>query len=348
MNKQRANQKKAETKQESKFAFSQMMDAGNELLHQLKTRSGLHDIYDITDAPSVLGFTLKTATYLPMILWKMREYDSIKSQRFWYKNKKNEIIEGIMYGPEGEEPLPLVALDSGYRRDLFNFSIVGKVIACLGYRAFSVRSHNELKGMEADDYMEGMEYIRTKYDRKEMIGKDSAVVGISGGNIVVYRSCSSRDFVERHSVKCAISIAPFADLEEQFKHMKKTLKKPDIPQNVRKVLEDYDQYVESLGVSGPGSDPSLFKNGSPVTYCKDMLVGILNIHGINDKIVPATGSLKIHKEMQKNGKGIETIITPGEGIHGDLSKWKKEIIPTLGLGASIVYAYRFLKNQLKR
>ena len=329
------------------FNFGQMLETSNELLHQIKVTKGLQKIYDITDTPSLISFTLKTAAYLPIILWKMRNFEEIKSKRFWYTNRENKPIEGIMYGPEGNEPLPLIAFDSGYQRDLFNFSIVGKVIASLGYRTFSVRSKNELKGTEADDYMDAMDYLRTSYPGNDSIGNTSAVVGVSGGNIVVYRSCSSADFVRRHSVRCAVSIAPFADLAEQFTYMKKILKQNSLPDNVREVLEEYNKYVESLGVTSTTSDPKMFENGSPITYCKDILVSILNIHGIKDKIVPASGSLQINKEMKKHRKRIQTVLTPGEGIHGDLSKWKKELIPTIGLGASIVYAYTFLKKQLK-
>ncbi len=329
------------------FNFGKMLETSNEILHQMKVTKGLYEIYDITDTPSLIGFTLKTVAYLPVILWKTKNFEEIKSKRFWYKNRDNQPVEGIMYGPKGNNPLPLIAFDSGYQRDLFSFSIVGKVIASLGYRTFSIRSKNELKGTEADDYMDAMDYLRTSYPEKDSIGKTSAIIGVSGGNIVVYRSCSSKDFVKRHSVKCAISIAPFADLAEQFMYMKKILKQQNIPDNVKGVLEEYNEYVKSLGVKSTTSDPKMFENGSPITYCKDIIVKILNIHGIKDKIVPASGSLKIHKEMKKNGKEIETILTPGEGIHGDLSKWKKELIPTIGLGASLVYAYTFFKKHLK-
>ena len=342
------NRKRNRKKRKGKeFNFGQMLETSNELLHQIKVTKGLREIYDITDTPSFISFTLKTAAYLPVILWKTRHFEEIKSKRFWYVNRENKPIEGIMYGPEGNEPFPLVAFDSGYRRDLFNFSIVGKAIASLGYRTFSVRSKSELKGTEADDYMDAMDYLRMKYPEKESIAKTSAVIGVSGGNIVVYRSCSSRGFVERHAVKCAISIAPFADLAEQFTYMKDMLKQKNPSGNVREVLEEYNKYVESLGVTSTSSDPKMFESGSPITYCKGMLVRILNIHGIKDKIVPALSSLKIHKEMKRHRKGIQTVLTPGEGIHGDLSKWKKELIPTIGLGASLVYAYTFLKKHLK-
>jgi len=342
------NEKEIQQKKDDPaFGFGQMMTASSELLHQIKIRAGLHDIYDISDASSTVGFALKTTAYFPIILWKMRKLDEIEPESFSYMNLKNETINGTIVGPKTDEALPLIALDSGYKTDLFNLSIVGKVIACLGYRTFSVRSNSELKVAEAEDYMKAMDYLRNEYKKKNTIAKKSAVVGISGGNIIVYKSCSSKEFVEKHSVKCAISIAPFADLSEQFKHMKDTLNKNNVPEKVRKVLEEYNEYVESLGVNDPSADLNLFKNASPITYCKDMLVKLLNIHGIKDKIVPATGSLKIHKEMERYGKSIETILTPGEGIHGDLTKWKKELIPTIGLGASIIYAYTFLKKHMK-
>ncbi len=317
----------------------------SEFFDQISRKKKIEDVYLVNDTPSLISFAFKTAWYFPSIIWKLRKINEIKSKRFWYLNRNKEAIEGIMYGPDTSKPLPVIAFDSGYKRDLFNFSIVGKVIACLGYRAFSVRSRNELKSTEADDYMDALDFLKTKYQEKDSIQNKGAVVGLSGGNIIVYKSCSSQEFIEKHGIRCGISISPFDDLAEQFKYMKNKLKEKDIPVNTRRVLEDYNRYVESLGVNDT-SDSTLFRNGSPITYCKSLRVPLLIEHGIIDDIVPATGSLMIYRALKKENKNAELVLIPGKGIHGDLKDWKENLIETVGLISSIIYAYRFLRKNL--
>jgi dipeptidyl aminopeptidase/acylaminoacyl peptidase len=210
-----------------------------------------------------------------------------------------------MYGPNDERPLPLIAFDSGYKRDLFNFSIVGKVIACLGYRAFSVRSRNELKEIEAEDYIDAAEFLRNKYEKRKKIGDKSGVVGISGGNIVVYKMCSNQEFIGRNNLKCGVSISPFADLAEQFKYMKEVIKKQNVDSHTKEVLDGYNRYVESLGVKDT-EDDSIFVKGSPITYVNELKIPLLIEHGIKDDIVPVTGSLKIYSKAEKAKKRSRT------------------------------------------
>ncbi|MEM4133789.1 MAG: prolyl oligopeptidase family serine peptidase [Candidatus Micrarchaeia archaeon] len=316
-----------------------------EFFNQTYRKKKIEDIYVINDTPSLINFTLQTTFYLPSVILKLRKINEIKSKRFWYLNRNKEAIEGIIYSSDTKNPLPLIAFDSGYKRDLFNFSMVGKIIACLGYRVFSVRSRNELKSTEAEDYMDAFDFLKTKYQEKELLENKSAIIGLSGGNIIVYKACSSQEFVERHNIKCGISISPFDDLAEQFNYMKNKLKERDIPENTRRVLSDYNKYVESLGITDT-SDSYLFTNGSPITYCKDLKVPLLIEHGIMDDIVPVTGSLKIYKTLKQENKKVELVLIPGKGIHGDLKKWKENIIETIGLISSIIYAYKFLRKHM--
>jgi len=322
-----------------------LAEIGMELIDQIIIKNRLEDIYCINDTPSLFSFVMKNALYLPSIIWKLRKLNETKSERFWYLNSRNEAIEGIMYGPNDERPLPLIAFDSGYKRDLFNFSIVGKVIACLGYRAFSVRSRNELKEIEAEDYIDAAEFLRNKYEKRKKIGDKSGVVGISGGNIVVYKMCSNQEFIERNNLKCGVSISPFADLAEQFKYTKETLKKENINEHTRKVLEDYNKYVESLGVNDT-TDDSIFVNGSPITYVNELRIPLLIEHGIRDDIVPVTGSLNIYSMATKARKEVELVLIPGKGVHGDMKEWRRDLIGTISLISSIIYAYSFMKKHL--
>lgn len=346
MQRNRSGQKLVEKKEERSFIYSGIIIEGvSDLLSQISKKRKMEDLYFIKDTPSVIEFALKTAFYLPSILWKLRKIATIRSQRFWYLNRKNEVIEGIMYGPDDDSQLPLIAFDSGYKRDLFNFSIVGKMIACLGYRTFSVRSKNELKSIEADDYMDAFNFLRTKYDKRHIIKDEGAFIGLSGGNIVTYKACSSEEFVVKHNIRCGISISPFSDLAEQFEYMKKKIKERDISPNALRVLEDYNRYVESLGVTDT-SDREIFVNGSPSTYCKDIRVPLLIEHGITDDIVPAFNSLRLYKLLKKEKKDVQLVLIPGKGIHGDLKEWKNNIVDTIGLISSIIYAYKFLKDNI--
>jgi|GEM_PF-6197097 len=322
-----------------------LADAGMELIDQIRIKNGLEEIYYINDTPSLFSFVIKNVFYLPSIIWKLRKLKEMKSERFWYLNRRNEAIQGIIYGPNYDRPLPLIAFDSGYKRDLFNFSIVGKVIACLGYRAFSIRSRNELKVIEAEDYIDAAEFLRTKYEKRNKIGDKSGVIGISGGNIVVYKMCSNKEFIERNNLKCGVSISPFADLAEQFKYMKEVIKKQNVDSHTKEVLEDYNRYVESLGVKDT-EDDSIFVKGSPITYVNELKIPLLIEHGIKDDIVPVTGSLKIYSKAKKAKKEVELVLIPGKGIHEDLKQWKKDLVGTISLISSIIYVYSFLKKHL--
>jgi len=327
--------------------LKELRKAGNELIDQIRMRNRLEKIYYINDTPSFFSFIIKNIFYLPSIIWKLRKFKETKSERFWYLNSRNEAIQGIMYGPNNNDPLPLIAFDSGYKRDLFNFSIIGKIIACLGYRAFSVRSRNELKVIEAEDYIDAAEFLRNKYEKRNKIGDKSGVIGISGGNIIVYKMCSNEQFIKRNNLKCGVSISPFADLAEQFNYMKEMLKKQNIEKHTKKVLEDYNRYVESLGIKDT-SDDSIFLKGSPITYVNELKTPLLIEHGIKDDVVPVTGSLKIYSQSKKAKKQVELILIPGKGIHGDLKEWKKDLIGTISLISSIIYVYSFMKKHINK
>jgi esterase/lipase len=338
----------SEEKKTTKNSFrtiKNFANAGMELIDQIKIKNGLEKIYYINDTPSLFSFVIKNVFYLPSIIWKLRKLKEMKSERFWYLNRRNEAIQGIIYGPNYDRPLPLIAFDSGYKRDLFNFSIVGKVIACLGYRAFSIRSRNELKVIEAEDYIDAAEFLRTKYEKRNKIGDKSGVIGISGGNIVVYKMCSNKEFIEKNNLKCGVSISPFADLAEQFVYTKETLKKENIDKHTREVLEDYNRYVEALGIKNT-SDKSIFVKGSPIVYVNELKVPLLIEHGIKDDIVPVTGSLKIYSMAKKAKKDVELVLVPGKGIHGDIKEWRRDIIGTISLISSIIYTYSFIKKHL--
>jgi hypothetical protein len=338
--------KNTQKQYENKSLISNAFIRTNEAIEQIKKKQKIQELYLITDTPSLLNFTIKTMFYMPSILWKLRKINKVKSERFWYVNRNNEAIQGIIYGLPTQEKLPIIAFDSGYKRDLFNFSIVGKVLACLGYRAFSVRSRNELKSIEADDYMDALDYLKDKHPNKNLYTNKSAVIGLSGGNIVVYKSCSSKEFVNKHNIKCGISISPFDDLAEQFKYLKKKINDNEISENTKRILLDYNKYIESLGVTDT-SDEELFRNGSPITYCKDMDVPMLIEHGIADDVVPSVGSIRIYRELKRHQKEAELILILGKGIHGDLKKWGENIVETIGLLSSIIFAYKFLEKHMK-
>jgi pimeloyl-ACP methyl ester carboxylesterase len=202
--------------------------------------------------------------------------------------------------------------------------------------------------MEADDYTDALSYLRRYSQYKRLFGPKTAFIVISGGGNVLYRSCSSQDFVDANQVKCGISISTYAHLDEQFKYMKEKLKDPAIDKNTKRVLADYNNYATRIGLT-PDADPEVFRLGSPVTYAPEMKVPVMLLHGVDDPIVPAKGSIDIFRAMRAVGKRAKLVLMPGEGVHGNPDKWKPgpnfALKEAIGVVATLAYACRYLRNR---
>jgi hypothetical protein len=226
----------------------------------------------------------------------------------------------------------------------------GVAISCIGCRPFSIRSHGELKALEADDYVDAMTFLRSKSEFKHLFSDESAFIAISGGGNVLYRSCSSQEFVESNGVKCGVSISTYAYLAKQFEYARKIILDPDIDEHTKRVLREYLKYADKTGLS-PDSNPKEFELGSPATYAADVKIPILLIHGKEDEIVPATGSLQLYEIMKNAGKKAKLILVPGQGIHTPVSLgiWSSFAHPleTAGMLATLGYTYDYLETHLK-
>jgi len=320
------------------------MQGAMELVRSIRKIDNLHTSYGTPEAEPTYKLVFKSILWTPYVLWKLRNMGHVKPIRFWFTNRNNQAIEGVMYGLDDKEQKPIVAYDCGYKRGRSNFPTIGKLIACLGYRAVSILSREELKAMEADDYTDALSYLRLYSQYKQLFGVKTAFVVISGGCNVLYRSCSSQKFVDENRVVCGVAVAGYADLAKQFAYMKKKIEDPNIDPNTKRVLVDYNNYATRIGLT-PDADPEIFRLGSPLTYAPDMKIPLMLVHGERDPIVPPEGSIEIFKIMRAVKKRVKLVLTPGEGVHGNSSKWRTSLTELAGVLATLGYAYRYLRNR---
>jgi hypothetical protein len=310
----------------------------------VKKIDDLRNIYGTPEAESMLKLVVKSVLWTPYVLWKMRKFSDVKATEFQFTNRNQQELDGVMYGLDDSEQRPIVAYDCGYKKGRSDFPMIGKTLACLGYRAVSIFSREELKAKESDDYTDALSYLRLYSEYKQFFGPKTAFLVISGGCNIMYRSCSSQEFVNKNNVVCGISIAAYSNLSEEFEHMRKKLKESNIDPNTKEVLTDYNDYATRIGIV-PSGDPKLFRLGSPETYAPDMKKPVLLIHGVYDEIVPSSGSIHIYKTMKRAGKEAKLVLTPGEGVHGNPDKWLTSLTELAGITATIGYAYRYLKKR---
>jgi dipeptidyl aminopeptidase/acylaminoacyl peptidase len=69
------------------------------------------------------------------------------------------------------------------------------------------------------------------------------------------------------------------------------------------------------------------------------------LHGVDDPIVPANGSVDIFRAMRAVKKRAKLVLTTGEGVHGDPGKWRTSLTELVGVLATLGYAYRYLRNR---
>jgi len=319
-----------------------------ELVRSNRKRNELLASYRMPEAESTLKLVARSILWTPYLIWKLRQMEHTKATRFWFPNRNNEAIEGVMYSLDDKEQKPIVVYDCGYKRGRSNFPMIGKAIACLGYRAVSIFSREELKAMEADDYTDALAYLRTYSQYKRLFGPKTAFVVISGGGNVLYRCCSSQEFVDKNQVVCGVSIATYSRLDKQFEYMKEKLKDPNIDKNARRVLLDYNDHATRIGLT-PDANPEMFRLGSPVTYAPELKVRVLVLHGESDPIVEAHNAIEI---KQAAGIMAKLRMVVGEGFHGNPEKWKLgpnfSLKEAVGVLATVGYAYHFLKKMFRQ
>jgi len=307
----------------------------------------LHPKRRMPEAETILKAVTGALCEFPRIIRSVRNIRSVETHDYSFINRKGETVCGRIEGIDDTERRPLVILDCGYKRDLFNFKLMGTVIASLGYRVMSVRSADELKGGEAEDYMDGVNFLRfASPEFSGLLDHRTAFVVISGGGNVLFRACSiSQKFIDDNGVVCGVAISTYNSLRQQFAFMTDRLKDPNLSPNARRVLLDYQNYANRTGLT-PDGDPTVFKMGSPGTYLPIIKIPVLHVHGREDDIVPVEGSIMNHRGMKEEGKDSNLIIVKGKGVHSDTGVLWRQPTNLIGMIASLMHATKYLDERV--
>ncbi len=236
-----------------------------------------------------------------------------------YKARDGLEIPGYLTVPQNSDgkKVPLVVMPHGgpWVRDHQQYDFWAQFIASRGYavlqpnfrgsggygRAFEEAGYGEWGGKMITDMVDGVQHLADQ----GTIDKDKVcIMGASyGGYAALMGAINHAD-----TFKCAMAVAPVADLKVWAKRLKK-----------KGGRESYQRVVGTQG-------SKVFKTQSPVKLAKKLNIPLVIIHGVNDRRVDIEHSEDMVKALEKAGKKPKFVKLESEGHSLGMAKSRTRVL----------------------